>query len=378
MQFQSAEDFRLKVVLSVLSGKTLRITSPTPLEEHEVAFMKLVVKLSDNCKAVLQPTGRALSFVPGAMRGGVLAYECPLTRGVGYYIEMLLPLCLLAKYNTVLTLTGITNDNTSLSVDTLRDVTIKQIRWFGLEEDDISLVIEKRGFQPEGGGCVTLTVRPKEALSSIDIGRLALFEKVEGHCISALLPPALANRALTAAKGELLKVLANVYVAADHATMKRAGKSRGFGLCLTATTVTGSVIGAELYTDTKDTDFADPEAMGVYVARVLMTEAQYLGSPDMRHQPLLLLFMAATTTDVSRCRFGPLTHRAVRTLRLIEAFLGIKFLLEPKVVQFQEEYRDEEDWRKDDHKALYRTKQMTFVVASCRGRGLQNINKTGF
>ncbi|TNJ28452.1 RNA 3'-terminal phosphate cyclase-like protein [Giardia muris] len=378
MQFQSAEDFRLKIVLSVLSGKALRITSPTPFEDHEIAFMKLVVQLSDNCKAVLQPTGRSLSFVPGAMRGGVVAFECPLTRGIGYYVEMLLLLCLLAKYKTVLTLTGITNENTSLSVDTIRDVTIKQVRWFGLEEDDISLIVEKRGFQPEGGGCVTLTVHPKETLGSIDLGRLALFEKVEGHCISALLPPALANRALTAAKGELLKVLANVYVTADHATMKRAGKSKGFGLCLTATTVTGSVVGAELYTDTKDTDFADPEAMGVYVARVLMTEAQYLGSPDMRHQPLILLFMAATTANVSRCRFGPLTHRTVRTLRLIEAFLGIKFLLEPKTVQFEEEYRSEEEWKKDGRKTLYRTKQMAFVVVSCRGRGVQNINKTGF
>ena len=52
----------------------------------------------------------------------------------GYFLEVVIPICLFAKKPVDLTLTGTTNDETDVSVDTIRTVTLPMIkRQFGVE-----------------------------------------------------------------------------------------------------------------------------------------------------------------------------------------------------------------------------------------------------
>lgn len=371
MSFASSsnEDFRVKVVLALIAGKELTISYASgKVENHEVGFLKLVTMLTDDTTVRVSPDGRRVQMRPGMIRGGNVEFACPCSRGIGYYIEPLLVALPFAKFLTQLTLTGVTNDNTALSVDTLADVTLKQIAWFGFEPADLRLSITARGFRPLGGGRVVLTIKPLRHISSVDFSKVSMFTRVSGTCISCNIPPAMANRAITRAKGELLNVLSDVYVQADHAQRRRAGDSKGYGLLLWAETVTGSRVSGELYTDEDTAEIADPEAMGTYAARWLLRECEELGAPDARHQPLILLFMAAAVEDVSLCRFGRLTARALRCLRLIHEILGVRFSLEVRSVAL-----DYEDGRREACAA-----RRDFVVAMCRGSGLRNVGLKGF
>lgn len=379
LQFSSAEDLRTKLTLATIASKHITIETPSSrLEEHEVAFAKLICNVSDGTSLTISPTGTKMVFKPGMLRGGDVAFACPLTRGVGYYLEYFILIAMFCKFQLRLTLTGVTNDNYTLSVDTIREVTIPQVAFFCAEKEDLYLDIKSRGFMPGGGGEVILVVRPQDKLKSVDYSKLSIFEEVRGCCVSANLPTALPNRAITAAKGEILKVLANVHMAADYCQKRRSGNSRGFGVSLWAKTYSGALVSADLFTDTVTEDLADPEAMGLFVARVLLREIQYMGAPDLRHQPIILLFMACTIEDVSKCRLGPLTERSVRTLRLINEILGVRFSLEPVTIAFDEDYTSEKEWRSDKAKDVIKTKTLDFVIAMCRGAGIRNISKMGF
>lgn len=410
LEFPSTEDFRTKILLSVLSGREIRISSPRKLLEHEVAFTRLVAQLTDNTTAKISPDGRRLAFKPGMVRGGELSFDCPVgvsvggpgagqgaaqsgaagatgasgpaapggSRGVGYYLEYLCLLLPFAKFASRITLTGITNDAWSLSPDVIAEVTVKQLSWFGFGPDEMTVQILSRGMPPLGGGKVLFCCRPKPSLSSVDFTKVSLFKQVRGVCLSCNVPPGLANRAISSAKGELLHVLSDVYIQADHARRAKAGLSQGYGLYLTAETVTGSLVGTEVYVSAETPEASDPERLGTLAARWLLEECMALGAPDSRHQPLLLLAMALTKEDVSVCRFGRLTERAMRTLRLIFAFLGVRFSVEPRALQFSEDWAGTAEWEASGKPAVAKTREMQFSVLMCRGAGLRNLSMKGF
>ena len=52
------------------------------------------------------------------------------------------------------------------------------------------------------------------------------------------------------------------------------------------------------------------------------------GVCDSTHQPLVLLLMAIGPDMITKARLGPLSTRAVETLRIIKAVLGVTFNLE--------------------------------------------------
>lgn len=56
------------------------------------------------------------------------------TRGIGYFVEALIPLALFCKEPLGITLRGMTNNDADLSVDTIRTVTLPLLRNFGVED----------------------------------------------------------------------------------------------------------------------------------------------------------------------------------------------------------------------------------------------------
>ena len=85
-----------------------------------------------------------MTFTPGVIVGGMVSHACPVARGVGYFLEPAVALAPFGKKPTRLTLTGVTNNGTDPSVDTLRTVTLPLLKRFGVEQD-IELKINRRG-----------------------------------------------------------------------------------------------------------------------------------------------------------------------------------------------------------------------------------------
>ena len=67
-------------------------------------------------------------------RVGLSGWWCSKARGVGYFLEGLLPLALFSKEPVTITLTGITNHELDLSVDVIRNVTLPLLYHFGIDE----------------------------------------------------------------------------------------------------------------------------------------------------------------------------------------------------------------------------------------------------
>ena len=67
-------------------------------------------------------TGTSILVKPGVIIGGQITHECPLTRSVGYFLEPLIMLAPFAKKPMNITLRGVTTDDKDLSVSTLSSI----------------------------------------------------------------------------------------------------------------------------------------------------------------------------------------------------------------------------------------------------------------
>lgn len=164
--------------------------------DYEIAFLKLIEKVTNGAMIEINDTGTSLYYRPGLLVGGQIEFEAPLSRGLGYYLEMLLPLAPFSKYPWQLKLSGVTAGDDldpsvrsarSLSlimtttttttifilflsllvqVDLIRFLSLTALKAFGVSAE-LDIKILKRGAQPEGGGLVLLTCSPVKALRPI-------------------------------------------------------------------------------------------------------------------------------------------------------------------------------------------------------------------
>ena len=68
------------------------------------------------------------------MIGGPITHDCPLSRSVGYFLELIVPIACFMKKPLVLTLRGVTTDDKDLGVDLIRTVTLPHLALFGIED----------------------------------------------------------------------------------------------------------------------------------------------------------------------------------------------------------------------------------------------------
>lgn len=142
----------------------------------------------------LHTAGTVLNFTPGVITNGRrLTHDCGTSRGIGYFLELLLCVAPFGKQPLHVTLTGITNDNRDPSVDIIRTVTLPLLKRFGVEEG-IELKVTKRGAPPLGGGEVVVQcpiVRKVSPLRLLDASKV---KRVRGLVYSTRVAPTLASR----------------------------------------------------------------------------------------------------------------------------------------------------------------------------------------
>ena len=353
------------------------------LRDYEASLLRLLDKLTNGMAVDINESGTALKYKPGVVVGGRrVSHDCGGGRAVGYFLEPVLLVSLFAKKPLDLTLTGITNDEAEVSVDTFRTVTLPMLkRQFGLEEG-LSLQIARRGAPPNAGGEIALKLPILKELKTIDWTDEGLVKRVRGVAFTLRTSPQTGNRLVDAARGVLNKFLPDVYIFTDHhpGDGREGGKgaargkksSPGFGLSLVAETTTGCLLGADVASgagraaweegvsafgdDAAEAGGGDenengafalgasgaggrkrrrgdpvtPEDLGASTTEALMAEVQRGGVCDSSHQPLVLLLMAIGPEQLSKVRLGRLTPRAVKTLRVIKAFFGVTFDIRPE------------------------------------------------
>jgi len=360
LEVEGGSCFRHHLSCALLAHRPVRVRSigldreRQGLNENEVNFMKFVDRVTSGSKFEVRDGTTDVLFSPGMILGGVFSHAVPKSRSVTYVIEAALLFLPFAKHASEITFTGCTQHDLDMTPDTIRTVTTRWLRLFGVE---CQLRIVRRGAPPDGDGCVILTVSNVRKLRSVAIENRGKIRRVRGIAFSSNASADLTKQAASAAKGVLLDVLPDVYVVADNfasPSSQRTAGTNGYGLMLVAESTEAACV---LSQQGIAKHAEDPNTVGRDVAKRLLSEVALGGCVDSAHQLLVLLLMAVSPDEASTVRLGSLSPSAVSALTIAETFFGVSC-----AVKEEENPYGIEDFPPS-------------VVVSCIGCNCQNVAK---
>ncbi|KAJ9103135.1 hypothetical protein QFC21_002557 [Naganishia friedmannii] len=352
LTYRGHQFLRQRVVLSVLSGKSVKIEGiradevEIGLRDYEVSFLRLIEKLTNGTTIEISYTGTTVLLHPGLLPGGTYTHTCPTSRGIGYFLEPLVVLGCFGKRALEITLDGITGEEgRDLSVDMIRTVTLPHLHLFGIE-DGLELQIKKRGAAPLGGGRVVFRCPVVKSVKTLNFTSPGKIKRIRGISWSTRVSPQFANRMVDAARGVLNRYIPDIYLYTDVYKGEDSGKSPGYGLTLLALSNTAALHSAETIsvpaptsntpasfdtsaTTTSTQRFQTPEELATHAARLLLESVARGGCVDESHQWLVLLLMVLGPEDVGRCRMGALTPFSIQSLRDLYDFFSVRFKIAP-------------------------------------------------
>lgn len=281
-----------------------------------------------------------------------------------------------------ITLSGLTNEDKDLSVDTFRTVTLPLLSHFGISEG-LELKIQRRGAPPQGGGEITFKSPIIRTLRSINLVNEGKIKRIRGIAYCTRVSPQIANRVAESSKELLKEFTPNVYIYTDPAKGGDTGESPGYGLLLVAESTTGCLTCVEgigkkssvgVFAAARGEQPEVAEDLGTRVAKDLLVELMRGGCVDRIHQAMVVCLMALGPEDVSKVLFGdlPLPESTIAMLRDLSVFFGVKFKIktEEKVVGGgAEEAEDEEGEEEEEEEEVRRVSLM------CKGAGFTNFAK---
>eukprot|EP00658_Telonema_sp_P-2_P021999 TRINITY_DN1877_c0_g1_i1.p1 TRINITY_DN1877_c0_g1~~TRINITY_DN1877_c0_g1_i1.p1 ORF type:complete len:368 (-),score=94.76 TRINITY_DN1877_c0_g1_i1:148-1251(-) len=329
-RFKGCAHFRHRIVCATLSGRTITISDIRAEDEHpglrdfEVSFLRMIERVTNGCGIKINSTGTKLGYKPGVLIGGHLAHECGKARGIGWFVEGLLPIALFCKEPLHVSFTGITNHELDLSVDVIRTVTLPFLHHFGIDEG-LDFKIKRRGSAPEGGGEVIFKCPNVKELKPIDLVNETKIRRIRGIAFAAGMSAQVTNRLVDSCKSLLTQFTGDVFIFTDHQRGPAANNSPGFGISVVAE----SSKRTSLSVDVVGSAGALPEDVGLAAAQTLCDEVARGGCIDSSHQSLVFLLMTLCPEDVSRVRIGELTEYSAGTLRSIRDFFGVMFKMTP-------------------------------------------------
>lgn len=310
LRFTTHAHLRQKIILSLLSGRSIRVDAirsddiHVGLRDYEVNLLRLVEKITNGTTIEISVTGTSFLLHPGLLPGGSYTHACHVGRSIGYYLEVLVPLAPFCKRPLDVSLTGVTGEEgRDMTVDMVRTVTLPHLHLFGIT-DGLELQIKKRGAAPLGGGQVIFKcpiVRHLKTLQFLDSGKV---KKIRGVAYSTRVSPQFANRMVEAARSVLNRYIPDIYLYTDVYKGEESGRSPGYGLTLVAQSTTSAVHAAECLSGG---DTQTPEDVALRAARALLEEIAGGGCVDSKHQWLVLLLMVLGKEDVGKCHLSNLT-----------------------------------------------------------------------
>jgi RNA 3'-terminal phosphate cyclase-like protein len=419
-----AIQFRQRLAVSLLSHRPILIRNirsndviEPGLRDYEVSFLRLLDKITNGSTIEINSTGTQVRFKPGMLLGGEHEHDClpddgmsnaypreeeDITtttngttvndsishrRSVSWFLEGILPLALFGKEPLSLRLYGITDglSNVDPSVDYISMSFLPLLRRFLSTEnttDDkdggeqqLSLIVQRRGAYPRGGGEVVFHCPiVKYELHPIDLLDLGKIKRIRGVAISCRISPSSPARVAYAAKGVLHRLLPDVWIHTDTHTASSTstnssnkalktkkyknnndvlaatrnssnysggggcGPSPGLSLILVAESTTGVILCAECSLETTIATTATtttsnsnsnsrelPEELGERGAALLLEEIRKGGCVDTTAQSLALLLMCLGPEDVTRIRLGTISQYTIASLRLFKEAFGVEF-----------------------------------------------------
>ena len=161
---------RVACAFAALTGKAVQIKSirqgrSTPgLQRQHIAAVKAVSSLCSAETEGLELGSSELIFKPANLGFKNLNIDIKSAGSVTLLLQALLPVALFSDKKLKITIHGGTDTSHSMPYDYLANVFLPHLQKYA----GISIMMEKRGYYPKGGGKVILRVKPRYFLKNFD------------------------------------------------------------------------------------------------------------------------------------------------------------------------------------------------------------------
>lgn len=328
--FQGAQNFRLRVILSILSGRPIKIEKVRSndlnpgLKDYEVSFLRLIEAVTNGSSIEISYTGTTVIFKPGIIVGGSYTHNCPNSKAVGYFVEPMLYLAPFSKKKFSLLFKGITASHNDAGIEAIKWGLLPILEKFGVRE--CALHTLKRGSPPLGGGEVHLVVDSliSQPITMHELDR-PIITAIKGVAYSTRVSPSLVNRMIDGAKTVLKDAGCEVNITADVWRGENSGKSPGWGITLVGQTKKNWCFFAECIGDAGDV----PEDIGSKAAYHLLEEISHSAVVSRNQLPLAIVYMVIGKEDIGRLRIAKdqIDENFISLLRDIKNIFGTEVFL---------------------------------------------------
>jgi RNA 3'-terminal phosphate cyclase (ATP) len=192
---------RTALSLSMITGKPFRIENiragrakPGLLRQHLTA----VSAAAEGCGASVDGAAlgsKALSFTPGAVRSGEYKFAVGTAGSATLVLQTLLPALMVAEGRSVVSIEGGTHNMAAPPFDFLKKTFLPLVGRMGPE---ITIRLDRYGFYPAGGGCISVEIDPAERLAELHLPMAMECTEITATAIVANLPRHIAARELAA------------------------------------------------------------------------------------------------------------------------------------------------------------------------------------
>lgn len=328
--FQGTRNFRLRLILSTLSGKPIKIEKIRSddlnpgLKDYEVSFLRLLEAVTNGGRIEISYTGTTVIYHPGLIIGGEYTHVCPDSKPVGYFIEPLLYIAPFSKKTFSIMFKGITASKTDSGIEALRWGLLPIMEKFGVRDAAIHTL--KRGSPPNGGGEVHLVVNSKIqrplTMHATDAPKISA---IRGVAYCTRVSPSIVNRMIDSARDVLRPIGCEVDITADVWRGENSGKSPGFGITLVAESKKGWRFFSEGIGGAGEV----PEDLGTKIAYELLEEISKSSIVGRNQLPLSIVYMVIGSEDIGRLRISKdqIDEEFIWLLRDIKSIFGTEVFL---------------------------------------------------
>ncbi|MDJ0835672.1 MAG: RNA 3'-terminal phosphate cyclase [Acidobacteriota bacterium] len=304
--------------LSLVTGKAFQIKNiragrkkPGLLRQHLTA-VRAAAEIGSARVEGDNMGSKTLRFEPGSVKGGHYHYAVGTAGSANLVLQAVLPGLLQADEPSELILEGGTHNQASPPFDFLKNTFAPVLHRMGPK---LSLTLDRHGFYPAGGGCMTVQIEPAP-LKPIELNERGALQSIEAHAVIARLAKHIADRELNTV-GERLEI------PHEHRHIRFAGESQGPGnvllVTLTGEHVTETICG-----------FGDRGMRAEDLAEAVAAEAQaYLNAdvPVGAHLADQLLIPFAMAGGGSFRTTAPSSHFTTN-VETVRTFLDVSFRVE--------------------------------------------------
>ncbi len=196
---------RTSLTLSMVTGTPFRIENiranrrrPGLLRQHLTAVRAVEALGAEVAGAELGSS--SVELRPDSVRGGALHFAVGSAGSVGLVFQTVLPVLLAAGEGACLTLQGGTHNAWAPPFDFIERVYLPALAKMGAE---VSIELDRPGFHPAGGGCMTVEVAPCASLEPIELLERGPIVARRAVAIACQLSMDIAKRELQVVRNEL-------------------------------------------------------------------------------------------------------------------------------------------------------------------------------